>query len=149
MMARLLSLPPGEVEDAAMAGLLHDVGMRELDYDRLYRHRAPSAEDRRTYQQHVTVGADLLRGAGLGGVATAVRHHHERWDGGGYPDHLAGDGIPLLARIVHLAEVYDVLTSADSYRPAVSPERALGIIRSAAGQQFDPGLVPTLQRAVA
>lgn len=148
MIARVLSLPPDEVENAAVAGLLHDVGMRELEYERLYRHRAPSSEDRHTYQQHPTVGAGLLLDAGLKTVAAAVRHHHERWDGGGYPDHLAGDGIPLLSRVVHLAEVYDVLTSAESYRPAVDPERALAIIRSAAGQQFDPSLVPVLQRAL-
>ncbi len=136
------------VEAAAVAGLLHDVGMRELDYEHLYRHPAPGPTERRLYSRHPLIGEQILSGAGLPLVAQAVRHHHERWDGGGYPDGLQGPSIPLLARIVHVAEVYDVLTSDGSYRRPVGRGEALGILRSAAGHQFDPELVRVLEGVV-
>jgi HD-GYP domain-containing protein (c-di-GMP phosphodiesterase class II) len=135
-------------EQAALAGLLHDVGMRELDYDRLYLHPSPSVADRRIYRQHSEVGERILHGTGLNDIAVAVRHHHERWDGNGYPDQLAGEAIPLLARMVHVAEVYDVLTAAASYRSSVPSKQALVAITTAAGQQFDPDLVEVLTQVV-
>ena len=145
---RVLELDESTTEKAALAGLLHDVGMRELDYDRLYMHPTPGPEDRRTYRMHVEVGDRLVRVEGFGEIADAVRHHHERWDGNGYPDRLAGEAIPLLARIVHVAEVFDLFTAANSYRPAVSQERALAILERAAGHQFDPTVVEALARVV-
>jgi putative nucleotidyltransferase with HDIG domain len=147
-MAMALDFDRNDVEDALLAGLLHDVGMRELDYDRLYRHHAPSSQDRRIYREHVVVGERILRGTGMDGIARAVRHHHERWDGQGYPDRLARDSIPLLSRLAHIAEVYDVLTSPESYRPPVASEQALATMRTAAGQQFDADLVQVLARVV-
>jgi HD-GYP domain-containing protein (c-di-GMP phosphodiesterase class II) len=147
-MALALDFDRNDTEDALLAGLLHDVGMRELDYDRLYRHPAPSSQDRRIYREHVVVGERILKGTGLNGIARAVRHHHERWDGQGYPDRLARDSIPLFARLVHIAEVYDVLTSPESYRPPVASEQALATMRTAAGQQFDADLVRVLARVV-
>jgi hypothetical protein len=147
-MAHWAGLDSVEVEDAALTGLLHDIGMRELEYDRLYRLASPSAEDRRTYRRHPTVGERILVDTGLDGIAIAVRHHHERWDGNGYPDQLAGEEIPLLARLVHVAEVYDVLTSSFSYRQALSSREAVEIIASTAGQQFDRDLVEVLTQVV-
>lgn len=147
--ARRLELDDATAESAALAGLLHDVGMRELDYDRLYMHPTPGPEDRRTYRMHVEVGDRIVRVPGFEEVAEAVRHHHERWDGNGYPDRLAGDTIPLLARIVHVAEVYDLFTAANSYRPPVSRERALAILQRAAGHQFDPTVVEAIVEVVA
>lgn len=144
--ARSLGLDAETAEDAALAGLLHDVGMRELDYDRLYMHPTPGPEDRRTYRMHVEVGARIVRVSGFDEIADAVRHHHERWDGNGYPDRLQGSAIPLLSRIVHGAEVFDLFTAANSYRPAVSRERALAILERAAGHQFDPEVVTAIGR---
>ena len=143
-MAKELDLGPTQTEEAALAGLLHDVGMRELDYERLYRSSSPSADDRVRYQKHPVVGGRILAGTGLDDVMAAVRHHHERWDGTGYPDRLAREDIPLLARLVHVAEVYDVLTVPGRYRPTVSPERALEIIERGKGHQFDPRMVEVL-----
>jgi putative nucleotidyltransferase with HDIG domain len=147
--ARVLELDETETERAALAGLLHDVGMRELDYDRLYMHPTPGPEDRRTYRMHVEVGDRIVRVEGFEEIADAVRHHHERWDGNGYPDRLAADEIPLLARIVHVAEVFDLFTAANSYRPAVNRERALAILERAAAHQFDPTVVEAIGKVVA
>ncbi len=132
------------LEGAALAGWLHDVGLRELDYDRLYRHPEPGPTERRLYTRHPLIGERILAQAGLPLIAEAVRHHHERWDGGGYPDRLQGEAIPKLSRIVHVAEVYDVLTSDGSYRRPVGKSEALGVLRSAAGHQFDPQVVRAL-----
>ena len=134
------------MEEAALAGLLHDVGMRELDYTRLYRHVSPGEEEQRKYRSHVEVGEKIIEGTGLERIAAAVRHHHERWDGTGYPDRLPGVAIPFLSRLVHVAEVFDVLTAPHSYRPAVGPQRALSIMKTAAGHQFDPEVVDLMAR---
>jgi len=147
-MARELGFDESTTELAALAGLLHDVGMRELDYDRLYMHPTPGPEDRRTYRMHVEVGDRIVRVEGFDEIADAVRHHHERWDGNGYPDRLANTAIPVLARIVHVAEVFDLFTAANSYRPAVSQERALAILERAAGHQFDPAVVEAITKVV-
>jgi len=147
-MARQLDLSPERVEAAVLVGILHDVGMRELDYERLYNSSAPSADDRIRYQKHPEIGAQILRDTGLDEVASAVRHHHERWDGTGYPDRLAQEEIPYLARLVHVAEVFDVLTVPGRYRPTVSPARAMEIIERGKGHQFDPEMVEVLARVV-
>jgi len=143
-MALALKLDWQLAEEAAVGGLLHDVGMRELDYDRLYRHPAPEADDRRVYRQHVLVGEKILTGVGMDGVSEAVRHHHERWDGKGYPDHLVNEEIPRLARMIHVAEVFDVLTSSSSYRPSVPADRGLEMMEAVSGEQFDPGMLRVL-----
>jgi putative nucleotidyltransferase with HDIG domain len=147
-MAKELGFDSARVEEAALAGLLHDLGMRELDYERLYRSSSPSADDRVRYQKHPVVGERILVGTGLDEIMAAVRHHHERWDGTGYPDRLARDEIPVLARLVHVAEVYDVLTAPGRYRPTVSPERAIEIIERGKGHQFDADMVEVLARVV-
>ena len=147
-MAQQLDLSPERTEAAVIAGILHDVGMRELDYERLYSSSSPSADDRIRYQKHPKIGAQILLGTGLDEVASAVRHHHERWDGTGYPDRLAQEEIPFLARLVHVAEVFDVLTVPGRYRPTVSPGRAMEIIDRGKRHQFDPEMVEVLARVV-
>jgi putative nucleotidyltransferase with HDIG domain len=147
-MAQKLDLSPERTEAAVLAGILHDVGMRELDYERLYCSSSPSADDRIRYQKHPKIGAQILLGTGLDEVVSAVRHHHERWDGTGYPDRLAREEIPFLARLVHVAEVFDVLTVPGRYRPTVSPGRAMEIIDRGKRHQFDPEMVEVLARVV-
>ncbi len=147
-MARAAGFDHDGVEEAAIAGLLHDVGMRELDYDRLYRLPDPRPEHQRVYRKHVLVGERILRGVGMEVVADAIRSHHERWDGKGYPDRMAVEEIPWLARLVHTAEVFDVLTSTSSYRAPVPVDKALSTIQSGAGQQFDPSAVKLLLKVV-
>lgn len=147
-MAQELGLSEDEEELVTLAGYLHDVGMRELDYQRIYRLEKPPEMERRLYQRHPVVGARILEETAYPGLAEAVRHHHERWDGSGYPQRLSGPAIPLASRIVHLAEVYDVLTSPASYKRPVSREQAVQIIEKEAGKQFDPNLVPVLIKVV-
>ena len=148
-MAAALRLGEDEEEFVTVVGYLHDVGMRELDYARAYRMERPSDAERRLYQRHPVVGARIVESAEFpGDLASAIRSHHERWDGKGYPARSAGDVIPLASRIVHIAEVYDVLTSPSSYRRTIGREAALELIRGEAGKQFDPSLVPVLEDIV-
>ena len=145
-LARVLGQDHGVAEEVAVAGLLHDVGMRRLGSTELYRRADVGRDERRRYQEHVVAGERQVREAGLFALAGAVRHHHERWDGAGYPDRLEGEAIPLVSRIVHVAEVFDVLTSKVSYRRTLSSGQALSVIRASSGRQFDPGVVEALER---
>jgi HD-GYP domain-containing protein (c-di-GMP phosphodiesterase class II) len=86
----------------------------------------------------------MLEGLGVESVAAWVRHHHERWDGTGYPDGLAGEEIPLGARIVLVADAFDAMTSDSVHRPARSAEEALAELQRGAGTQFDPAVVAAL-----
>lgn len=148
-MAVILSLSEADEELVTIAGYLHDVGMRELDYNRIYRMPRPGESEKRTYLRHPQVGSRIVESAAFPtDLAGAIRHHHERWDGAGYPQQLAGDRIPFASRIIHLAEVYDTLTSRSSYKPTIGRDAALTAIRSEAGRQFDPKLVPALEEAV-
>lgn len=145
-MAAVMGEGDETMELAAVAGLLHDVGMRELDYPRLYRHPSPGPAERRLYTRHPVIGERLLREAGLDELATVVRHHHERWDGEGHPDRLSGEAIPHLSRLVHVAEVFDTLTSDNSYRRPMPIREAISVLRSASKAQFDPEMVDVLER---
>ncbi len=124
------------------AGLLHDIGKEALpDHILLGRSELQHAE-RRLVERHPTDGARLLlRVEGLGEVANAVLAHHERIDGRGYPDGLAGDDIPVTARILAIAEAYDVLTAPDSYRIPLGAAEAEDELRRVAGSQLDGRLV--------
>jgi len=147
-LAVMLRLSEEDEETVTIAAYLHDVGMRELDYARLYRIEKAGEAELRLFQRHPVIGARLVESAEFpGDLVRAIRHHHERWDGSGYPHRLVGRAIPLASRIIHLAEVYDVLTSASSYRRPMPREVALEAIRGEAGKQFDPELVPLLAEA--
>ncbi|MCK5378224.1 MAG: HD domain-containing protein [Acidobacteria bacterium] len=148
LVAQDLGLSRVQCEVSALAGLLHDVGMVDLDYERLYRIKTPGPDERRGFRNHVVEGDRIVTEAGLGEINEAIRHHHERWDGRGYPDGLAGEGIPLLARIIHASEVWDVLTSPDSYRRPMTPELAVETMQMEGGRQFDSRVVDALLRVV-
>ena len=147
-MATIIGVSAAEEELITVAAFLHDVGLRELDYARLHRVERPSEADRRTFRRHPVVGAGIVGSSEFpGDLADVIRHHHERWDGSGYPDRLGGRAIPFASRVIHLAEVYDTLTSPSSYRRPVAQDAALSIIRAEAGRQFDPDLIPALEEA--
>ncbi|MCM3877897.1 MAG: HD domain-containing protein [Thermoanaerobaculia bacterium] len=148
-LAAQLGVPPMEVEQITVAGILHDVGMRELSYDTLYTKRTLTDEELTLLRQHSRVGAYLVEEIPWPyPVAPLIKHHHERWDGGGYPDGLRGDEIPLGSRIIHLCEAFDAMTSPTSYRSVLSDYQAIDILESKAGTQFDPELTPEFKRMV-
>lgn len=140
--ARQLALSGAEVEQARLAGLVHDCGMRLLDYERLYRKRDLSAEELSFLREHAIVGAAMVEPLLGADLARIVLCHHERVDGRGYPNQLRGDDIPLAARILQLCDAWVAMTDADSYRAPESPESAQSRIAHAAGSQFDHELTP-------
>ena len=123
--------------------LLHDVGKIGVADQILNKPGSLTAGERRLIELHPTVGAEILSGVALleGEGLRVVRFHHERWDGSGYPDRLAGDRIPLGARIFALADALDAMTSDRPYRAALSWEEATDEILSQGGGQFDPQVV--------
>jgi hypothetical protein len=141
-LSRVAGLSERERAVVHTAGLLHDIGKEALPDHLLLGHAELHPDERRLVERHPADGARLLlRVEGLGEVATAVLAHHERVDGRGYPDGLAGDDIPMTARILAVAEVYDALTAPDSYRAPMTAAQAEEELRSGAGTQLDGRLV--------
>ena len=140
-LARAIGLLPSQVETVRICGLVHDVGMRLLDYHELYQSQNLTADGLRLLREHPVVGAAIVADSPLGAeVAKAVYMHHERPDGTGYPEGVTGEKIPLASRIAHICESYDAMTSQESYQAPVDAQTALGKIRRGAGSQFDPDL---------
>jgi ribonuclease P protein subunit RPR2 len=122
--------------------LLHDVGKVAVPDAILFKTGPLTEDERALIAQHPVTGAEILRDVTfLGDGIDVVRHHHERWDGGGYPDGLAGEAIPLPARVFAVADTLDALTSDRPYRDAVGWDVAREIVHDAAGTQFDPAVV--------
>ena len=131
------------------AALLHDIGKFILPDSVLFANRKLTDEEWELIKLHPEQGAKLVeRIEGYGPVAEIVLHHHEKFAGGGYPAGIAGEEIPLGARILSVADTYDVMTSRDSYRRPVSPEAALAELRRVAGTQLDPKVVEAFERMI-
>jgi HD-GYP domain-containing protein (c-di-GMP phosphodiesterase class II) len=130
-----------EQDELRCAAFLHDLGQVGVPSDLLEQPGPLDAEERDALRLHPEIGARLLQPLAVTRtVADGVRHHLERWDGGGYPDGLRGGEIPLAARIVAIADAYDSMTSARPHRDALSPEAARAELERGAGSQFDPEL---------
>jgi response regulator RpfG family c-di-GMP phosphodiesterase len=122
--------------------LLHDVGKVAIPDGILHKPEPLSEEERALMRRHPLIGWEILRGIPfLERSSEIVRHHHERWDGSGYPDGLAGEGIPLAARIFAVADALDAITTNRPYRPAAPLAEARRTIESCSGTQFDPRAV--------
>jgi hypothetical protein len=139
--AQLLELSPSQVETVRLAALVHDVGLRLLDYDRLYRRLNLTAEEMRGLAEHPLVGAALVEPLLGADVAQAVLRHHERVDGKGYPSRLTGNQIPIAARILQIADAWIAMTARSGYQSPISHDVAEKRLREGAGSQFDPALV--------
>jgi HD superfamily phosphohydrolase YqeK len=144
--AQTLEMPPAQVEIVRIAALVHDVGLRLLDYERLYKRLNLTAEELRGLAEHPVVGAALVEPIFGSDVAHAVLRHHERVDGKGYPSRLQGSQIPLAARIIQVADAWVAMTARQSYQQAISPDQAALRLREGAGSQFDPALVERFLR---
>jgi putative nucleotidyltransferase with HDIG domain len=143
--ARHVRMSKGDQEFAHTAGLLHDIGKFVLSDRVMERGGQLEESDWRGIRRHPDIGAELLRDIGVyGPVAEIVRAHHERMDGRGYPSGLKGEEIPVIARIVAVAEVYDTLTAPDTYRTPMNSFEALNELRRVAGSQLDPVYVEAL-----
>ena len=132
-----------------IGALLHDVGKIEVPSEILTKSGPLTGEERAIMERHAAAGAELLRDIEFPwDVLPMIRGHHERWDGTGYPDRLAGEAIPLTARVLCIADVYDALASDRPYRPAFSRDEALAIMQRDVGKAFDPNLFERFLRVV-
>lgn len=141
-----LELGSRERRDLEFAALLHDVGKVRVPNEIINKPGPLTAEERKVMERHTVEGEQLLLRVGglLGEIGRVVRSCHERWDGNGYPDRLAGERIPLLARIVSCCDAYNAMTSDRSYRKALPAEQAQTELRACSGTQFDPRVVDAL-----
>jgi HD-GYP domain-containing protein (c-di-GMP phosphodiesterase class II) len=142
-LARAIGLPQDEVDLIYTTGTLHDVGKIGIPDSILKKPGPLDAEERAIMQTHPALGEVIVRKAPqLAAALPGVLHHHEAWDGRGYPNGLRGEAIPLLARILAVADTFDAMTSDRPYRKGLSLEVALSEIEKGAGKQFDPRLAP-------
>ena len=139
---RRLGLSAAEQSSLRTACLLHDVGKIGIP-DHILGKRGPlTAAERQVMNGHAARGAELIGNLpALAPARLGVLHHHERWDGQGYPEGLAGEAIPLLARVVAVIDAYEAMTSDRPYRTAMDPAAAVAEIERHAGTQFDPQVV--------
>ena len=128
--------------DVEFGFLLHDVGKVAVPDAILFKPEPLNEAERAVMEKHAEIGWEILRDVEfLGDAKLVVRHHHERWDGAGYPDGLAGEDIPLAARVFSVADTYDALTTDRPYRPGMDIAAARRIIAEGSGTQFDPAAV--------
>ena len=140
-LAQSIGLSDAEVDLVHITGTLHDVGKIGVPDSILKKPSFLDDEERRVMETHPALGEVIIRKAPqLAPTLPGVRHHHERWDGKGYPDGLAGEGIPQLARLLAVADTFDAMTSDRPYRKGLSWEVAIGEIGKCAGSQFEPRL---------
>lgn len=133
---------PSELNNFYYACLLHDIGKVNIPDSILTKSGRLTDEEYDIIKTHPVVGAEAIREVeGIADNIDVIYHHHERWDGKGYPDGLAGDDIPFLARITAVADAFDAMTSSRSYRPALQFEEAHQRILDGQGSQFDPQLI--------
>jgi HD-GYP domain-containing protein (c-di-GMP phosphodiesterase class II) len=138
-LAQALGLEPAACERIRLAGLLHDVGKLALERSVLHKAGPLSDEEWRQVREHPGMSAHIIGGVThFAAFLPGARHHHERYDGHGYPDGLAGTEIPLDARVLAVADAYDAMISHRSYRAALPHAQAMECLAAGAGSQFDP-----------
>jgi len=144
-LCRALGMPRARVKRVRRAAALHDIGKVELPGEIVNKPGPLSDEEFSLIQSHAEVGAEMVAELGDPELTAIVRHHHESFDGGGYPDGLHGEEIPLGARIVAVADTFDALTTTRPYRSAIGYPQALQVLDIEAGRQLDPELTGLFQ----
>jgi diguanylate cyclase (GGDEF)-like protein len=142
--AARLGLDQEQIELSRLAGSLHDLGKLAIPEEILRKPGPLTGPERLVLERHPQIGFRMLDSLGIDPVADWILHHHERWDGTGYPDRLPGAEIPLGARIIFVVDAYDAMTSDRVYRGRLSQEDALVELERCAGTQFDPAVVAAL-----
>ena len=137
---RAIGLDQENLDRLSTVGVLHDVGKIHVDPEILAKPGPLVADEIRRMRRHPEFGFAMTIDAYDRSIAEAILHHHERWDGNGYPFGLRKNEIPILARIVLVADAFDAITSHRSYQPALPVDYALDELRAHAGTQFDPDL---------
>jgi diguanylate cyclase (GGDEF)-like protein len=148
LIATELALAPALIGQMRLAGLLHDVGKIGIPDAILTKPAALTDAEYEQMKRHSVLGAEIAAAAGLTTEARWIRHHHERYDGTGYPDRLAGKNIPLQSRIILTADAFEAMTSDRPYRDAPGREFAIAELNRHAGTQFDPEIVQAFCRAL-
>jgi diguanylate cyclase (GGDEF)-like protein len=147
--ARAMGVGEDDLRDLRFAAVFHDIGKIAIPEAILHKPGPLSDDEREIMQRHTVVGEQILAPVEfLSTVRTLVRHEHERWDGAGYPDGLAGEEIPLGSRIILVCDALHAMTSDRPYRKAMSFKRAITELRKHAGTQFDPSVVNALERVL-
>ncbi len=144
----IIGLAPVDLDRLATVGVLHDVGKLHVDTRLLSKPAGLDDPEVEHMQRHTLFGFAMTADLFEREVSEAILFHHERFDGSGYPHGRAGDEIPLLARIVAVADAYDAITSERAYQPALPSDYALEEIRTYSGTQFDPTIVEAFLDAV-
>src|SRR6266480_980796 len=148
--AHELGIAEEDVEHVRVAGRLHDIGKIGTRESVLNKQGTLTPEEFEHVKQHVIIGSQILAPlTHLGDIIPAVRHHHERWDGTGYPDGLRGEEIPIGARILGAAEVFDALSTSRAYQEKMSPEKAVERAADLSGTVLDPKVFEALASVVA
>lgn len=141
-LAQAIGIAESEAEEMGRSAILHDVGKIHIPDSILKKPGSLTSDERRQMESHTSAGAAILSAKPFFHRAREIaRHHHENWDGTGYPDALSGEHIPLAARIVRVVDVFDALRSQRVYKPAWPLERAVAALRDGSGTLFDPRLV--------
>ncbi len=142
LLAHHMKMPEDQVEDVRFAGMLHDIGKMGTPDNILNKPGRLNMDELLIMQRHPIVGSAMLTSVQMQGcAASGVLHHHERWDGTGYPDSLRGMEIPIETRLITVVDAYDAMTSDRPYRRAMPHQSAIEEIRAGAGIQFDPSVV--------
>jgi len=142
LMAKKMGLADDDINKLYWASIVHDIGKMGIPDEILNKSTTLTEEEYEMIKKHPILAANLLEGfEHLKELSVIVKHHHERWDGNGYPDGLIGEKIPILSRIMALADAFDAMTSDRSYRKALSLDKTIKEIKTNAGKQFDPKIV--------
>ncbi|MBC7818544.1 MAG: HD-GYP domain-containing protein [Planctomycetaceae bacterium] len=148
-LGRELHLADDELSDVYLAGLLHDIGKIGIRDDVLCKHGPLTPEETQHMQQHPEIGHAILKDLHqISSLLPGVLHHHERYDGAGYPAKLAGEQIPRIARILAVADSYDAMSTSRPYRQGLAPDRVDATLIAGSGQQWDPRIIEVFQRIV-